>query len=215
MLSKSRYKVRGLVSTTVLAAGVYWLLPQEQIARMQNMGDDVTSISRTTLWAHGRLMMSEYPVLGIGYKNWLPYHESHYGLRLLPHNIFIEAGAELGYTGLICFIALIIVTLVINYRTRRLLKQLAAAGDRFLFDMSHGLDAALMGYLACGFFVTVLYYPFFWINFAMTVSLYNAARNKVHQNSSANAKGFPRRAVGGPTALRGRAHNAIRVGRPA
>jgi O-antigen ligase len=174
MLAKSRYKVRGLLATVVLAAGVYFLLPQQQIQRLQDMGDDGTSISRTTLWQHGRQMMSDYPVLGIGYKNWLPYHETHYGLRLLPHNIFVEAGSELGYSGLAAFIALILVTLVINHRTRRLSKRLPGGG-RFMFDMAHGLDAALIGYLASGFFVTVLYYPFFWINLAMTVALHNAA----------------------------------------
>ena len=39
--------------------------------------------------------------------------------------------------------------------------------------MSHGLDSALVAYLVAGFFVTVLYYPFFWINLAFTVSLYH------------------------------------------
>lgn len=188
MLSKSRYKFRGLVSVAVLAAAVYWLLPPEQIQRLQNMGGDDTSISRTTLWAHGRLMMSEYPVLGIGYKNWLPYHQSHYGLKLLPHNIFIEAGAELGYTGLLAFIGLIILTLGLNYRTRRVTRHLPNA-DRFLFEMSHGLDAALVGYLACGFFVTVLYYPFFWINLAMTVALHNSAINKLQRENSIGGLG--------------------------
>jgi hypothetical protein len=39
--------------------------------------------------------------------------------------------------------------------------------------MAFGFDGALIGYLITGFFVTVLYYPFFWINLAMTVSLHN------------------------------------------
>ena len=42
--------------------------------------------------------------------------------------------------------------------------------------MAHGLDGALVGFLVCGFFVTVLYYPYFWINLAMTTSLYEAAK---------------------------------------
>jgi hypothetical protein len=55
--------------------------------------------------------------------------------------------------------------------------------------MAHGLDAALWGYLASGFFVTVLYYPFFWINFAMTVALHRAALNKVRQANPAPGLG--------------------------
>jgi len=183
LLLKSRYKVRALIGTAVLAVSVYFLLPEAQIQRLQNMGDDVTSVSRTDLWNHGLKIMSEYPVLGIGYKNWLTYHELHYGLRLLPHNIFIEAGSELGFVGLLTFVVLIGVTLLVNHRTRKLMKGRGEEG-RFIFEMSHGLDAALIGYLACGFFVTVLYYPFFWINLAMTVSLHNAALNKLQRSGS-------------------------------
>jgi hypothetical protein len=48
-----------------------------------------------------------------------------------------------------------------------------------MWGMAQGLDCSLVGYLVAGFFVTVLYYPFFWINLAMTVALHNAARNAV------------------------------------
>jgi putative inorganic carbon (HCO3(-)) transporter len=174
MLLKSRYKFRALIGIAVLAASVYWLLPQQQLERLQNMGGDETSVSRTTLWAHGREMLDEHPTLGIGYFNWSPYSRVHYGSDLLPHNIFVQAGAELGYVGLVAFVALIFLTFAINYRTRQLTKHLPE-GERFMFEMAHGLDAALVAFLACGFFVTVLFYPFFWINLAMSVALYNAA----------------------------------------
>jgi O-antigen ligase len=174
MLAKSRYKVRGLVGIAVLAASVYWLLPQKQLDRLQSMGNDDTSVSRTTLWTHGRDMLDQHPTLGIGYFNWSPYSRAHYGSDLLPHNIFVQAGAELGYVGLIGFIALIVLTLAVNHRTRKLTKHLPE-GERFMFDMAHALDAALVAFLSCGFFVTVLFYPFFWINLAMSVALYNAA----------------------------------------
>lgn len=178
MLSKSRYKFRGLVAVVVVAAVVYWILPPEQMQRLQSMGNDETSVSRTTMWKRGLDLMSQYPALGIGYKNWSPYMKRMYGSPLLPHNIFIEAGSELGYSGLLAFVALIATTLVINFRTRRLTRHLPP-GNRFIFEMAHGLDAALWGYLASGFFVTVMYYPFFWINFALTVALHRAALNKV------------------------------------
>ncbi len=191
-LLKTRHKFRAIVGTVVLSATVYWLLPPEQITRLQTMGDDGTSVARTTLWARGLDIMKAYPFLGIGYKNWSPYNEVRFGSPLLPHNIFIEAGSELGYTGLAVFIALIIVTLVVNYRTRRLVRHLPD-GDRFVLEMAHSLDAALIGYLACGFFVTVLYYPFFWINLAMSVALYNTAVNKTGPSGAAPSAGQRRR----------------------
>jgi putative inorganic carbon (hco3(-)) transporter len=173
MLLKSRYKVRGLAGLTVLAFAVYRLIPPEQMARLQSMGDDSTSVSRTTMWARGLQMMKDHPFLGIGYANWSSYSALHFGSPLLSHNIFIQAGAELGYTGLVAFVALIVTTLVINHRTRRLARHLPGTGG-FSSAMANGLDGALIGFLASGFFVTVLYYPFFWINFAFTVALYRA-----------------------------------------
>ena len=54
-------------------------------------------------------------------------------------------------------------------------------GNKFILYMAHGLDGALVGYLVSGFFVTVLYYPYFWINLAMTVALNQAAKNEAAQ----------------------------------
>ena len=65
-------------------------------------------------------MMRDRPILGIGYANWTKYHTVTYGYRMLPHNIFIEAGSELGYTGLVAFVGLIGCTFVLNRRTRKL-----------------------------------------------------------------------------------------------
>jgi putative inorganic carbon (HCO3(-)) transporter len=174
MLLKSRHKFRGLIATLAFAGLVYAITPPEQKARFQSIGQDPSSIARTTNWKNGLDIMNQYPVLGIGYANWRKYHAINYGTELLPHNVFIEAGAELGYTGLAAFLALIWCTFVVNSRTRRLAKQFHDEG-RFISRMADGLDGALVGFLVSGFFVTVLYYPFFWINLAMTVALNNAA----------------------------------------
>lgn len=175
MLLKSRYKFRGLIATLAFAGLVYAITPAEQKARFQSVGHDNSSVSRTTNWKDGLEIMSQYPLLGIGYANWRKYHGINYGTELLPHNIFIEAGAELGYSGLVGFLALIGCTFVVNSRTRKLARQFHGESGLFFTRMAHGLDGALVGFLASGFFVTVLYYPFFWINLAMTVGLNNAA----------------------------------------
>ena len=57
-----------------------------------------------------------------------------------------------------------------NYRTRRAARERGETA-RFYADMANGLDGSLIAFLVAGQFVTVLYYPFFWINFAMSVAL--------------------------------------------
>jgi O-antigen ligase len=183
MVLKSRYRIRAVFGVALLAAFVVFALPPEQKERLNSMGDDQTSVSRKDYWKHGREMMADYPVLGIGYANWEDYHETNYGVRALPHNVFIQAGAELGYTGLAAFVALIAATAWINWKTRKLARTLP--DGRFLHDAAHGLDGALVGFLVSGSFVTVLYYPFFWINLALTVALYNATRDSAARAAAA------------------------------
>ena len=105
----------------------------------------------------------------------------------LPHNIFVQAAAELGYLGLFALIGMIIAHFVVNAQTRRLLRRLKDRG-RFLSMMSIGLDGALVGFMVSGSFVTVLYYPYLWINLAMTVALHNSARHTVRQEKKAAAR---------------------------
>jgi putative inorganic carbon (HCO3(-)) transporter len=175
LLIKSKAGVKTYFSIALIALLLYFFLPEAQIERFSSMGEDRTSILRLAFWHYGLEVMQEHPLLGIGYQNWLSYITFNYpqgyymGSNILPHNIFIQAGAELGYTGLICFVLMVIYTFIINARTRVMGKRL---DNKFLSYMSYGLDAGTVGYLVAGFFVTVLYYPFFWIQLAMTVALH-------------------------------------------
>jgi putative inorganic carbon (hco3(-)) transporter len=175
LLLKSQKKFRALLITIAVVGLVYAITPDKQKDRFRVAGDDETSISRTTAWNQGMEMMHDFPVFGIGYSNWTKYRIIRYGNNVLPHNVFIQAGAELGYTGLLAFFALIGCTFVINRRTRKL----AGRGNyrgRFIFYMAQGLDGALVGFLASGFFV-------------MTVALYNAALNKFHADTVSSQRG--------------------------
>jgi len=185
-LLRSRHKFRTLIVTAAIVAVAVAILPDEQMQRLQETGTDATSLSRISYWKDGIKITNEHPILGIGYANWEQYYLMHYNPRgQLPHNIFVQAGSELGYSGLLVFGLLIVYTFVINSRTRKLARQLPEGG--FIVGMARGLDGALVGYLVSGFFVTVLYYPYFWINLAMTVALHRVARNQLNRVSSAIA----------------------------
>ena len=171
MLLKSKYKFRALISAAVFVPLLYFMLPESQLTRFRDAGDDETSVARLTLWRHGREITKENPVLGIGYGTWLVYYKANYDPKgQLPHNIFIQNSAELGFSGFAVLLGLILMTFFLNHQTRALARRF---GDRgILYErMGHGLDAALIGFMVSGFFVTVLYYPFMWINLAFTVSL--------------------------------------------
>ncbi len=176
MLARSKYLVRALVAVVVVGSVFYFAIPPEQKDRLSASGTDKTSTLRLTYWRHGVEIANANPVLGIGYENWLPYYRDHYeGRAQVCHNIFVQAGSELGYTGLAAFLLLIGCTFWLNTRSRALAKRAGPRGH-LTYCIANGLDGALIGYMVSGFFVTVLYYPYFWINLAMTVALSTVAK---------------------------------------
>jgi putative inorganic carbon (HCO3(-)) transporter len=176
MALRSKYRVRALFAAAVVGSVFFFAIPAEQAARLSASGTDNTSVSRLTYWRHGIQMTNDFPVLGVGYGNWVPYYRDHFEGRVqVCHNIFVQAAAELGYTGLIAFLLLIACTFVVNSRSRALAIRAGPRG-RLVYNLANGFDGALIGYMVSGFFVTVLYYPYFWINLAMTVALSTVAR---------------------------------------
>ena len=194
MLLRGKHRFEGVIVIGVILALVYFLMPDQQMERFQSAGTDKSSQSRIEYWNRGIELVSSYPILGVGYNNWLVAQHNIFGLRgqQYPHNIFIQCASELGFLGLLVFFLMIYYTFVNNFRTRKLALQ--HDGEkmdvkmRFLYYMAHGLDGALIGYLASGFFVTVLYYPYFWINLAMTVSLNAIARKQTEQKKRCSSE---------------------------
>jgi O-antigen ligase len=112
----------------------------------------------------------------VGFKNWGVADKQMFdGTGGLSHNIFIECMSELGYSGLIAFILLIFFTVKNNFKTIRVARN---EEMRFIENLARALNVSLVGYLVAGFFVTVLFYPYFWVNLAMTVSLNNIVKKR-------------------------------------
>lgn len=174
ILLRTRYRVRGLVGLGALTLITIAVMPDETRKRFSVIGEDETSQNRLTYWRNGVKIFKEHPVTGIGYENWGEYHQTYYGRAALPHNIFIQAGAELGSVGLVSLLGLIVASFVVNYRTRKVVKRMGERG-RFISMTARGLDGAMIGYLASAFFVTVLFYPYLWFALGMTSALHAAA----------------------------------------
>lgn len=178
-LFRTRYFFRVGLVLAVIATITYNLIPEQSMERFQNMGEDVTSRQRFERWEQGIDMMNNHPLTGIGLENWMPYQRDFYQPELgygLSHNIFIQAGSELGYPGLVLLLFFIVFCFLVNARTRKIAKQ---TQNNFIFVMTHGLDAALIGYLISASFVTVLFYPYQWIHVAFIVSLNNIAKKQL------------------------------------
>ncbi len=178
MAIQSHHRVKAIVIGALILGTLYIIIPPQSLARFHAAGTDKTSEERLVRWKDGLNMLHRHPFFGIGYFNWDRYYSLHYstvtGGYGLPHNIFIQAGSEMGYFGLGTFIMLIIASFINNRKTRMLVPK---ANNPFIYNTALGLDAALIGFLVSGSFITVLYYPYFWINLAYVVALRTVAEN--------------------------------------
>jgi putative inorganic carbon (hco3(-)) transporter len=182
ILWRSQYKVRGLLALAAVGAIIAMVLPPQFYGRLDQMGEDNSSVLRLQYWAYGWELMKQHPLLGVGYFNWFPTYAAHLvaiGETRKPevcHNIFVQAGSELGFPGVAFLLALIIASFVVNARTRAVLAK--QSDNVFLTQLSRGLDAGMVGYLISAQFITVLYYPYLWIGLALVVALHNVARRR-------------------------------------
>lgn len=179
MFRKSIFKVKPLIGIVILSALLYQLLPQEQKDRFSSAGDDKTSQQRLLYWEHGWEMMKDFPFTGVGFFNFIPYYNTYYTEDVLyadrgaelPHNIFIQVGTDAGFIALFFFIFLIIYSLTTAASIARNEKYTPL--DR---GIAAGLGFGVLGYLIAGQFVTVTYYPFFWVHLSFIVAMSSTLR---------------------------------------
>lgn len=176
---RPKYFILGVIMLAIALLAIYKITPPEFKHRFESAGEDKTSLLRMERWRHGLDGMQKHPFFGVGFAVWDIYYPKHYTIEhrgtYLAHNIFIQSGSELGYLGLFVFLSMIIASFMSNRTVRKLG---AGQKDKFLSTLSYGFDAAMIGFLLSGSFVTVLYYPYFWIQCALTASLYTAAKRK-------------------------------------
>jgi len=172
------------IAMLVLVGG-FWLMSSDawrtRFESAQDHEQDATATHRIELWKAGIRMVSDHPLTGVGLENFGHAFNAEYrpaymvGGASAPHNIFVQAGAELGPGGLVALVGLIVLVFRRNYQTRKILDQ-AGIEDRWILCFSHGLDLSLAGYIVGGFFLTVLYYPHLFIVSSLSFALHHITK---------------------------------------
>jgi putative inorganic carbon (hco3(-)) transporter len=194
-LARTPKKIGAIVAALVFLCGVWFVLPDASKDRFRNAweGNDKNAASRLTFWRAGVEMFSDYPVFGVGPGNFPTMYAMQYsdtGKAWACHSIYVQALSESGVAGTAVFAALLILTLRLNSRTRKLvIDRLGSDGKRtFEYCLAIGLDLALVGYLASGAFLAVLYYPHLWILLGLSVATHRVCANLQPEPRPANSQ---------------------------
>ena len=192
MAIQRKLKLRIILSIAAVVIIGYHFLPTTEKARFATAGEDKTSVQRLDYWKAGVAMIKQHPYLGVGYFNFAPLYARRdptkifFGKAQLPHNIFIQVGTDAGLIGLGIFLMLIYRNLSLTRKiTRKCATSKGAPG--FAPNVARGLAVTTWGFVIAGQFNTVSYYPFIWINLALTVSLMNIVRKATDAKEPNNA----------------------------
>ncbi len=165
----------GVVVVLALGSSSYWGLMKTLLEPEKDYnwaGNSETG--RIELWRRGFGYMLEDPILGAGAQNYINKEgrselarQAELEGRGMPwyvaHNAYVAIGVELGFPGLICFVA-ILTTAMRNLRR-------AAATMTVSISMRRLLDfqfAALCGFCAASVFISSQYWTFLYVLVALT-----------------------------------------------
>jgi putative inorganic carbon (HCO3(-)) transporter len=180
LLVVHKVRIRNLVIVGAVLAVGWILVPPQQKARFQSMGEDTSSESRLTYWRASFQVAMDHPVTGIGYNNWPSYWARMLGGGRVEriHNSTLQAAAETGFPGAALFLGMILLSFYCNAQTRRRARRIGPWREAF-WGMATGLDVGMVGFLFASQFMSVLYYPMFWVSFGLTTALSEASRKAV------------------------------------
>jgi len=188
----------GAVVLLVGAPRGYW----EQMATILAPEQDynLTSIDgRSALIKRGIGYMKAYPVFGVGISNF-PKAECTISPKVksrpigeplqcrVPHNSYVQAGAELGVPGLIAWVSLALGLIVAPLRLRRRFPKAwlnGSGSERFLYAAASLFSVASCGFAVTSFFVTFAFADPIYVMAAFYSALYVVSRAHLRSLSRA------------------------------
>jgi probable O-glycosylation ligase (exosortase A-associated) len=196
----SSRKLASLLLIAVVSLPVLALVPQSYWNEMKTIQtateNDDTGAQRLYYWNIAWEMFKDHPIVGVGPTNY-QYNSFEYesadqqakGLNVwgrAAHSLYFTLLAELGIVGVVLVVSLVIFNFRENRAVRRLYKALQASGTTpparlqqfyILNVLTRANDAAMVAYLVTGAFLSVLYYPHFWLQIGIGIAIKRAADN--------------------------------------
>jgi len=184
-----------LFAGSLAAIGLLTLLtlaPPQFFSEFKSITDtqESTANHRLTMWKDGLDIFADNPVFGIGLMNfpsyyghfYMPFRRSVFGQARwkVAHSDPVTVLCELGSLGTIIYLLIIYNVLKVNFLFQKQSKTSSGDGDPTFGYLANGIFTGFMGYLVCSVFLTLIYYPHFYIFAALTSVLW-----RIHFKSTA------------------------------
>jgi probable O-glycosylation ligase (exosortase A-associated) len=155
----------GGLSSFVLFTGTAY---RARIGSINTYEEDQSATGRFESWEAGQAMALHNPLFGVGLKRYvLAFPSYSSSTPRVAHNSWVQLGAECGLVALGAYAVLILLTIRSLLRVEKRMKFLTGDRKRLTQQLVRMFEAALAGYLICGFFLSVEDFEFFYVLVAM------------------------------------------------
>lgn len=185
-----------ILAAVQFAPDSYW----KEVESIREEGtQEGTGAERVYQWKIGWAMFLDNPVIGVGQGNFpyqfRTYEEAsgfHDGFRgrsragRAAHSLYFTLIPELGVVGVWIFLAMIyycLKDLRSVFRSCKPMVEKKNLDAQKLFYLGRAMEASLIAFLVTGTFISVLYYPSFWLLMAFIIAL-KRVTEKTNENSS-------------------------------
>ncbi len=185
-LWRSPRKVRTLIVMVALAGAVLSVMPDDFWQRMNTITvpaeqRDVSSEGRLHFWEVATRMVAAKPLTGVGFSGYRAsfgtYETSaEWGEDRQTHSAWFGTMAEMGYPGLVLFVAIILGALLSCAQVN---KRAKASGMKDVGIYATNMRSTLLVYIAGATFLSFQYNEMYWHMIGLTIALERIQREAV------------------------------------
>jgi probable O-glycosylation ligase (exosortase A-associated) len=181
---RSKRKLGAMIGVVVVAALIVPILPDVFWNRMDTIPESQEELEETTdgsiqgrlhFWRVAVVMANDRPLVGVGHNAYNDqYNRYDFSLgrfrgRRSVHSMWLGVLAELGYPGLIIFVAILAFAFWQCARVRRLAARRPDLANLAIY--AAGIEAALLAVTVGGTFVIFQYVEFLWHCIALSIAV--------------------------------------------
>lgn len=177
----TRHRYAATIAGLVLFAGFYMFLApsgiKDRAGTIVEYEEEASAMGRILSWQTGLSMMAANPIFGIGPNKYVESYSAYSDTYARQaHNCWVQAGAEYGVPGLVVYFLLVWITMKELLRLRG-----SPRSDPELRRWANMLIASMVGYLVCGFFLSMEGFELFYLYVALTIVLRYLHRLRVRE----------------------------------
>jgi len=175
----------------------------------EEQGRGASGGSRLVLWGQAWETLTARPLIGVGPRHWGRWAQSHYEWRgeKEAHNTWLQAGAELGFPGLIALLLIFVSPLFLLLPVARADPRLTGADG----DLARMVVCGLAGFFVASQFITVYGVELPYFVAMMGGGLLRVRSTALVQDAASVGATSPASAAAGSPAINGQAPGALGV----